>query len=86
MGRPMTAPTLGAREIVASAICQQIIRERDEAQDAARRYRAALAELRADHADNGSRFCTGDHAAIFVPFPCEVHDACSEALQPGSTS
>ena len=82
----MTAPTLGAREIVASAICQQIIRERDEAQEAANRYRELIVHTRADHGDNGSGWCMGDHAAIFVAFPCEIRDACDEALHPGSTS
>lgn len=82
----MTTPTLDARAIVASAICQQIIRERDEAQDTAGRYRELIMHTRADHGDNGNGFCTGDHAAMFVPFPCEIRDACDEALHPGSTS
>lgn len=46
------------------------------------RLRAFIVEVRGDHADNGSGYCVGDHAAMFVPFPCEVRDECDKALRP----
>lgn len=76
----MTAPAVpGGRTIVESAIFQTVKLERD-------RYRELIVALRAEHTDNGSHYCAGDHAAMFVDHPCEIRDACDEALYPSGVT
>ena len=74
-----TVTDLNARTIIQSAIVQQIIRERDEAQNAAMRYREGLTHLRGDHEPDAELWCK----RCGISWPCPEREFLDELLHPG---
>lgn len=74
----MTTATLNARTIVGSALYQDMLRQRDEAMDAATRYREALVHQRGQHEPDGQMFCEHDG----ISWPCPDREFLDELLHP----